>query len=103
MANTAEDRVELALDPKYFKSSDSPGYLQTNIQGEEMYVRAFWDEDDDGAAVAFLRLGDGEDEYLYVAIHWGWRTIVGTAFASTDKQARRLLLEDLERRGWRFR
>lgn len=95
--------VAMALEPKYFRSVRSLGYLESDVAGEQLFVRAFWDEDEDEAAVAFLRIGNGEDQYFYIAVHWGWRTIISTAFASTDKQARRLLLEDLERRGWRFR
>jgi hypothetical protein len=94
--------VAVPVQPHYFRSTKSPGYIEADVAGELLYVRSFWDEDSDGDAVVFMRLADGEDEYMYVAVHWATRTIAGTAFASTDKQARRLLLEDLERRGWSF-
>jgi hypothetical protein len=92
----------LPIEPKYFRSNQSKGYLETEVEGRDMTVRAFWDDDTDGASVVFVRVADYPDEYLYIAVNWGARTIISTAFASTDKQARRLLLDDLERRGWSF-
>jgi hypothetical protein len=98
----ALNHVSMSVEAKYFRSQSSKGYLESDVVGDEMYVRAFWDEDDDDVPVVFLRLSESSDSYLYIAVAWPGKSIVGTAFGSTDKQARRLLLEDMERRGWNF-
>lgn len=57
---------------------------------------------DDGHAVIFQRLAVDPSNFLYVAIDWDSRSIIGTSFANTDQKARRALLEDFERRGRQF-
>jgi hypothetical protein len=97
-----QKEAAVSVEPKYFHSESSKGYLEADVVGEQMTLRGFWDEDNDEATVVFVRLGVHPDEYLYIAVAWPSKTIVGTVFATTDKQARRLLLEDMERRGWSF-
>ncbi len=39
---------------------------------------------------------------MYVAIDWKRGGIIGTAYANTDKKARKAILDDLNRKGWNF-
>jgi len=88
---------------RWFRANGSPGYLESTIADNgPLSMRVWWDADDDEDAVIFQRLASYPDNYLYLAVHWRSCAIVGTAFADTDKRARRAVLEDIERRGWRF-
>lgn len=93
----------MPVDPKYFRSpEDSKGYVQAAVGDDMMNVRVWWDKDDEGEPVIFQRLSVYPSEYLYIAIDWNHRAIVSTAFGTTDKAARRAILDDLNRRGWLF-
>jgi hypothetical protein len=93
----------MTVDPKYFHAPESSnGRLKATVNGETMAIRVWWDADDNGEPVIFQRLGVYAKDYLYVAIDWDRRTIITTACASTDKAARRAILDDLNRRGWTF-
>jgi hypothetical protein len=93
----------LAVKANYFRATHSENYLHTvTPDGETLYVRAWWDTDHSDDMVVFMRLGLYPELYVYVAVSWTTKAILGTACASTDKQARRVLLDDLERRGYEF-
>ena len=52
--------------------------------------------------VIFQRLSQYPEAYMYVAIDWKRGGIIGTAYANTDKKARKAILDDLNRKGWNF-
>jgi hypothetical protein len=93
----------VAVEPKYFRApEDSKGHLQAEVDGDTLAMRVWWDADDAGDPVIFQRLSDYPNAYMYVAIDWTRRSIITTAYGETDKEARRAILDDLNRRGWNF-
>jgi len=93
----------------WFKARSTPNALDATVDGHDLQLRGWWGASDseskgNGDAVTFVRISEYESErgYMYVAVDWESRSIVGTAWGESDQKARKFVLEDLERRGWSF-
>src|SRR2546430_2421978 len=94
-------RDRMPVKPKYLHVGRSRGMLEADVGGEQLVARGWWTATRDGSSVViFSRLGVYPSSFLYAAIHWDSRALIGTAFNRTNELAEDALLKDMYRRGW---